>query len=74
MKINETFRFVVCIDVEANSPKFAYERIYHAIAKLPTGISWESSDEAYDGNGQAIDEDVLSAARTAVLYKIHEDQ
>lgn len=71
-----TFRLVVCIDVEADSLESAYEQVYRALAKLPPGFGWESSDEAYDedGDGQGVDEDVLSAARLAVLDRIMEKQ
>lgn len=67
-----SFRLVVCIDVEADSLESAYEQTYHALSKLPPGFGWESSDEAYDsdGDGQAVDEDTLSDARMAVLDRI----
>jgi len=76
MTKKRSFRLVVCIDVNADSLESAYEQVYRALGKLPPGFEWESSDEAYDedGDGQAVDEDVLSAARMAVLDRLVEKQ
>lgn len=44
----KTFRFVILIDVEAESLKEAYKKIAPEIEK--TGLPWETSDEWYEHN------------------------
>lgn len=57
------YRLVVCLDVEAESLKDAYGRVYEAMGKLPEGFDWESSDEAFDPEGELIDVNDLGRAR-----------
>lgn len=65
------YRLVVCVDVEAASLQEAYGRVYEAMGKVTgpgSSLDWESSDEAFDDNGQ-IDAEELQKARTAYLDK-----
>jgi len=56
------FRFVVCIDVEGEDLRSAYRRLldfFDGKVKLTATEGWETSDEAYDGEGEQISPDVL---------------
>ena len=60
------YRIVVCMDIDASSLLEAYGKLYETMAKVTgskTGLDWESSDEAYDPDGNLIPEDVLQGAR-----------
>jgi hypothetical protein len=66
----EPFRLIVCIDVDADTLEEAYGKVYKGMGKVTgpgTGLDWESSDEAYDPDGNKIDEADLSKARVAVI-------
>jgi len=62
-----SYRLVICLDVDGVDLADAYSKVYKAMTKLPTGFCWESSDEAYDPDGNAIDPDELSRTRTVFL-------
>ena len=61
------YRLVVCIDVDAASLKEAYGKVYEALAKLPEGFDWESSDEAYGPDCEEIMPPQVQIARMAYL-------
>lgn len=58
-----SFRLVVAIDIEAESLQEAYGKLHKTLTA--TKLAWESSDEAYDQNGEEIDEEDLHKARSA---------
>lgn len=64
------YRLVVCIDVEADSLKDAYGKVYEAMGQLPEGLDWESSDEAFDPDGAEIGPKKLQEARMAYLDSV----
>jgi hypothetical protein len=57
------YRFIICVDIESNSLKRAYSKLYNELAKVD--IDWESTDEAYDIDGKLISKEELSEARIA---------
>lgn len=66
------YRLVVCVDIDAPSLLEAYGKLYETMAKITgpnTGLYWESSDEAYDSDGEPIDEDELGRAQTEYFNK-----
>jgi len=64
------FRFVICVDIPADSLKEAYIKLYNKMAE--SGLEWESSDEAYDDAGEQISEKDLSITRIDVLTEMEE--
>jgi hypothetical protein len=77
-----TYRFVICVDVclgdeegkpeeQAEDLKKAYAYLYKLMGQVEVNslqqVQWESSDEAYAPDGQAILEEALQAARMAVI-------
>jgi hypothetical protein len=67
-----TYRFVVCIDIHANSLKEAYRELYNKMAV--SGFDWESSDEAYNDEGEEISVDELSETRMEVIAEETEEK
>ena len=67
-----SYRLVVCIDIEADSLTEAYRKIHQTMTD--TGLEWESSDEAYDTEGEEISPEELSAARMSVLASLEENR
>jgi len=66
--MSDSFRLVICVDVDANDLADAYGKVYEAMAKLPEGMDWESSDEWFDDSGDSTgDPDELQAARMKYL-------
>ena len=63
----ETYRIVVCIDVDAPDLEGAYRAVYDNLSVLPETMAWESSDEWYAGDGQRIEQDAQDLARATVL-------
>jgi len=64
------YRIVVCVDIDAPSLLEAYGKLYETMAKVTgpnTGLDWESSEEAYDSDGEEIDEEILQKARMEYL-------
>jgi hypothetical protein len=61
------YRFVVCVDVEAKNLPDAYAGLLQRM----NANDWESTDEAYDPDGEEIDEDELAKARDVVLAIPH---
>jgi len=59
-------RFVICVDVDEDNLKAAYLKLATELSKIPS-IEWESSDEAYDDDGEEIDPDILQDIRMRVL-------
>lgn len=65
---NDTYRFVICVDVEAMSLDNAYSYLYDAMAKISNStLEWESTDEAYFPDGEEIDPKILQKSREAKL-------
>jgi hypothetical protein len=64
-----SYRLVVCIDVLATDLEDAYGQVYENMKRISRpGLGWESSDEAFDPDGEQISEAELSRARTAYLH------
>lgn len=64
------YRFVICVDVDADSLEMAYSKLTDFMAPTARAasddINWESSDESYDDDGDPIDPDVMQTARMKV--------
>jgi len=62
-------RFVICVDVADDDPISAYQKLHTAMSEVESktdgGIQWESTDEAYDDEGEEIPIAVLNDARTS---------
>ena len=73
-KPKETYRIVVCVDVDAADLTDAYRAVYACMTSLATVsvIEWESSDEWYAEDGQRIEQDAIDLARVTVLQEIDE--
>lgn len=67
--MSETYRIVVCVDIDADDLTDAYRQLFKGMAGLCgiTGFDWESSDEWYAEDGQRIEEDALTAVRMQVF-------
>ena len=67
------YRIIIAIDVEAESPEMAYERVSEEMKTVDTeDFQWESTDEWYDDDGNVIDEDEVQRIRMAVFAKLNE--
>lgn len=62
-----TIRIVVCLDIDAPTPRDAYALMYEQLRTLHPQIDWESTDEWFDSDGTQLDEDSISAARNETL-------
>ena len=69
-------RFLVCIDTEGETLADAYIHLYKIMnQKFPAShISWESSDEAYDEEGDLLSCYQVQEARFAGLAKMQEER
>jgi len=64
-------RFVICVDIAEDDLAKAYGHLHDYMDYIQDGNSngraayegWESSDEAFDADGEHIDPDVLQKAR-----------
>jgi len=67
--VSGTYRIIVCLDVPADSHAEAYRKasdLMNASPAIQSGaIAWESSDEAYDPNGDPISHEEMSATFAA---------
>ena len=67
------FRLVVCLDVDASSVEEAYEKVYRIMNGLGSEkLEWESTDEAYNSDGEQIPEEEYQAARLHVFQKLRD--
>lgn len=58
----------VSIVVDTDDPVEAYTKTYNELAKIdPKVAEWESTDEWYGPDGEAMDEDDISEARMAAF-------
>lgn len=65
-----SIRIVVCLDIEAATPTEAYKKLYQQMPKLhDAGIDWESTDEWYDEDGEALSPEQITEIRQNVLPK-----
>jgi hypothetical protein len=62
-----TYRLIVCFDIEEDSLEGAYAQLESRLRHIP--IPWETSDEAYDEDGEGIDPAVLQKAIVSVLNR-----
>jgi len=61
-----TYRLILCIDVDAENLEDAYGEVYRSMGRITgpdTSLDWESSDEWFDEDGELGDPDVFLAAR-----------
>lgn len=76
--MDNTYRWVVCIDINAQSLEESYGHVYNLMKELKkdsknlTYEDWESTDEVYDPEGGQIDPDVIQKARESFLSKVEE--
>lgn len=68
--MSEEYRFVVCVDVEAEDLEAAYSKLLDRMS----GNDWESSDEAYNPDGIEIPLSSLNEARLNVLSKLGSEE
>ena len=63
------YRFVILVDVEdADSLGDAYQKLHAGMSKVFPG-DWESTDEAFDPDGEPVDPDDLSNVRSPIHVK-----
>ena len=61
-----SMRFVICVDVIADTIQEGYAKLHKLMGPLESTQQiegWESTDEAFDNNGNEVPEPDLSAAR-----------
>lgn len=67
------YRFVICVDIEAGSLEAAYRELLARMGEVERisegNVQWESSDEVYTPDGDAVDIDELSEMRMLVLMR-----
>lgn len=56
-------RFVVCVDIEADTVKDGYRKLLDRM----NGNDWESTDEVYGADGEPVVGEALETARLAIL-------
>ncbi len=61
------YRFVVCVDIEAENLPEAYEKLLGRM----NANDWESTDEVYGPDGEEIGEERFSQARAKVTEIPH---
>lgn len=61
--MSSSVRIVVCVDIDATTAPEAYAKLYDAMRLLPEGMDWESSDEWYGPDGEALSQDAIDDAR-----------
>jgi hypothetical protein len=63
-----TYRFVICVDVDATSLENAYNDLYDSMKEISSqSLEWESTDEAYFPDGEEVDPIILQKARLSKL-------
>ena len=66
------FRFVICLDVEADSLEEGYSKVYDTMGRISCReIDWISTDEVFDPDGESVPADAIQAAR---MKKIDEQE
>lgn len=70
--VNSQFTIGVSFDIEARDTEEAYEMLYNALEKLPSGweISWESDDDGWFKDGAELSSETCSAARSAFFKRL----
>ena len=69
--VKSVWRLVICLDVEASSLEEAYSIVYDKMKTLDCEeFQWESTDEAFDPDGDPIDEEELVKARLAKFDQV----
>lgn len=66
------FRFVVSIDVPGDTLKDSYRTLFEKLNEL--GLEWESTDEAFDADGDEVPEYALNDARIAIITEKDEEE
>lgn len=72
------YRLVLCLDVDASSLEEAYRKAYETMnevcSKSGGTLEWESTDEAFDSDGEIISPSTLQDARIKVFSDLREDR
>ena len=64
----ETYRIVVALDVEASSIAEAYRKVYQTMRTVDCdSFQWESTDEWFTPDGEALEPDDVQSIRMAVF-------
>lgn len=73
--MNDTFRLVICVDIPADTLTEAYGKLYHEMGEFEkrTGIEWESTDEAFDRDGEQIHPSDMVDARLKFFETLPDD-
>jgi len=67
-----TYRFVVCLDVEADSLEEAYSELYTSMGKVDrSSFQWESTDEAFDPDGNPVTPEEVQEARMSTFARLN---
>jgi len=61
------YRFVVCVDIEAENLPEAYEKLLGRM----NANDWESTDEVYGPDGEEVGEEKFAQARAKVMEIPH---
>jgi len=68
---NNTYRIIIALDIDAQTSMDAYRQVTKAMgeveARTEGNIQWESTDEWYSEDGEAIHPDTIQMVRTTVL-------
>ena len=67
-----SYRFVICVDLDAPDVDAAYKRLYKTMGEVERrsagDVQWESTDENYC-EGEEISPDAMQKSRMATLSK-----
>jgi hypothetical protein len=67
-----SYRIVILVDVDADSAQGAYEKLFDAMGEVEAShddMEWESSDEWYSPDGDAIRQNDITAARMTTFAR-----
>lgn len=63
------YRIVLCVDVNAATPEEAYKKVHDAMTR--TAMSWGSSDEWFDPDGNPLSFQTVLKARLAAFKGLY---
>lgn len=71
------YRLVLCLDVNAGSLEEAYRKAYETMndvcAKSDNTLEWESTDEAFDAEGEPVSPETMQDARMTVFANLRQE-
>lgn len=72
--MSKYYRLVICLDVEADSLESAYEKVYRTMGGVDCReFQWESTDEAYDEDGNQVEEEEMQRVRHTVFARLNSE-